>query len=108
MKILYLDLGMGAAGDMLCAALLDLLDDEQRQSVLDTLNNAGIPQVVYRLRRDEKCGITGLHLDVLVDGHEEGHDHHDQDHDVRQHPRLPLPFAEHVPGGILQEKFRLA
>lgn len=85
MKILYLDLGMGAAGDMLCAALLDLLDDEQRQSVLDTLNNAGIPQVVYRLRRDEKCGITGLHLDVLVDGHEEGHDHHDQDHDDHHH-----------------------
>lgn len=84
MKILYLDLGMGAAGDMLCAALLDLLGDEQKQKMLDDLNKAGIPQVVYKLRHDEKCGITGAHLDVLVDGREEGH-HHDHDHDDDHH-----------------------
>ena len=36
MKTLYFDCGMGAAGDMLSAALLELFDD--KQAVLDELN----------------------------------------------------------------------
>ena len=43
MKILYLDCGMGDAGDMLTAALLELFPD--KDAVLAELNGLGIPGV---------------------------------------------------------------
>ena len=43
MKTLYLDCGMGAAGDMLSAALLELVDDPA--AVLAEINALGIPHV---------------------------------------------------------------
>ena len=83
MKVLYLDCGMGAAGDMLASALLELLDDPQ--AFVHDLNALGIPDVEYTMERTEKCGIGGTHLRVRVHGEEEGahmhapHDHHDHD-----------------------------
>ena len=85
MKTLYIDCGMGAAGDMLTAALLELLPDPQ--AFVDKLNNLGIPGVTYNLEKSVKCGITGSHMRVIVDGvvegeHEHDHDHgHDHEHD---------------------------
>ncbi len=88
MRTLYLDLGMGAAGDMLSAALLELLPDPDAFTA--KLNAVGIPGVAYTREKSVKCGITGTHLTVTVDGAEEGvehahhHDHehaHDHDHD---------------------------
>ena len=50
MKTLYLDCGMGAAGDMLTAALIELLPDTD--AFVDELNRVGIPHVGGRpLRR---------------------------------------------------------
>ena len=43
MKTLYFDCAMGAAGDMLTAALLELLPD--RDSFLEELNHIGLPEV---------------------------------------------------------------
>ena len=75
MKILYLDCGMGAAGDMLTAALLELFDN--KEAVLAELNDLGIPGVQFIAEKSEKCGIGGTHMRVLVEGHEEdGHHHH--------------------------------
>ena len=45
MKALYLDCGMGAAGDMLTAALLELFPE--KESVLEELNALGIPGVRF-------------------------------------------------------------
>ena len=45
MKTLYLDCSMGAAGDMLTAALLELLDD--RDAFVRELNEIGIPDVEF-------------------------------------------------------------
>ena len=91
MKTLYFDCGMGAAGDMLTAALLELLPD--REAALLKLNAIGIPDVRYTAERSVKCGITGTHMRVTVhgveeepgeDGHEHHHDH-DHDHDHEHH-----------------------
>ena len=80
MKTLYLDCGMGAAGDMLTAALLELLPEPA--AFVEELNNIGIPRVTFRAMPSQKCGITGTHMAVLVDGADEhmlvehGHEHH--------------------------------
>lgn len=74
MKTLYIDCGMGAAGDMLTAALLELLPD--RDAFVEELNGLGIPGVHFSPEPSEKCGITGTHMRVTVHGLEEGSDHH--------------------------------
>ncbi|MBR4732066.1 MAG: nickel pincer cofactor biosynthesis protein LarC [Lachnospiraceae bacterium] len=79
MKTLYIDCGMGAAGDMLTAALLELLPD--KDGFVDELNALGIPGVKYVKEASVKCGITGTHMRVTVDGaEEESHDHDDHEH----------------------------
>lgn len=84
MKILYLDCGMGAAGDMLAGALLELLPDPD--AFVAELNGLGIPGVQFRREPAVKCGITGTHLSVTVDGaEEESRDVHSHDHEHHQH-----------------------
>ena len=87
MKVLYLDCGMGAAGDMLSAALLELLPDPD--AFVEKLNSLGIPEVEFIREKTQKCGITGTHLSVKVHGTEEssemfehGHEHsHEHGHE---------------------------
>lgn len=78
MKTLYLDCGMGAAGDMLTAALLELLPD--RAAFVEELNGLGIPGIRFATQKSVKCGITGTHMSVTVHGHEEGEDGHHPHH----------------------------
>ncbi len=69
MRTLYLDCGMGAAGDMLAAALYELLPD--RQAFVEEMNSLGIPGVVFQAEPSVKCGICGTHMRVTVNGEEE-------------------------------------
>ena len=91
MKTLYLDCGMGAAGDMLAASLIELLPDPE--AWIEKLNALAIPGVRIEKEPSVKCGITGTHLLVTVHGAEESeamfdHDHgHHHDHDHGDHPR---------------------
>lgn len=86
MKTLYLDLPMGAAGDMLSAALYELLNEEERKSFIEEINNAGIPGVRVTTENSVKCGITGTHFTVKVDGQEEeSHDAHEHSHEHHHH-----------------------
>lgn len=88
MKALYLDLGMGAAGDMLAAALYDSLSDEQKNDFIKIIKNLGIDEVVVEIKDAKKCGISGSHIDVFIDGvleeslddHEHNHDHDEHEH----------------------------
>ena len=95
MKTLYLDCSMGAAGDMLTAALLEL--HEQPEAVLDTLNRAFDGKAVLSVRKDQKCGISGSHVTVTIDGqvegeesaqaheHDSGHCHDGEHHHEHEH-----------------------
>ena len=81
MKTLYLDCGMGAAGDMLTAALVELLPNPDE--FIEKLNALSIPDVQFVKESVVKCGITGTHISVLVGGAEESegmHEHHDHQH----------------------------
>ena len=79
MKTLYLECNMGAAGDMLMAALLELHGDPE--GFLGRLNRIGLPGVIVSSERTVKCGITGTHITVNVNGQEEtSEDVHDHDH----------------------------
>ena len=79
MKTLYLDCGMGAAGDMLTAALLELLPEPDK--FVERLNGLGIPEVQFVKEEAVKCGITGTHISVKVHGEEESEDMHHHHHD---------------------------
>ena len=85
MKTIYLDLPMGAAGDMLSAALFELLDENQKEDFLKQINEAGIHGVTVSAQPSVKCGITGTHFTVLVDGEEEGEHHHEHHHEHEEH-----------------------
>ena len=78
MRTLYIDCGMGAAGDMLTAALLELIPD--KEAFLHRMNHLGIPGVVVSAEKSVKCGITGTHFSVKVHDTEEDEHIHDHTH----------------------------
>ena len=99
---MYLECAMGAAGDMLMAALLELIPD--RQAFLDKMNALQIPGVRVEAEKAVKCGVTGTHMKVTVNGQEEesldahGHDHpHDHTHD-HEHEHIHGHDHEHSHG----------
>ena len=98
MRLLYLDCAMGAAGDMLCAALLELHPDPE--GFVARFNALGIPGVELRPEKTVNGGVSGTHVHMLIHGEEEGeapaHPHHHHRHlsDVESIlDALPLPEA---------------
>lgn len=86
MRVIYFDLGMGAAGDMLAAALYDSLSDEQKKNFEKIIDTLGIEDVKVAISRSIKCGIEGTHIDVSVKGEIEGvHEHHHEEHEHHHH-----------------------
>lgn len=92
MKI-FIDCSMGAAGDMLTAALLELMPD--RDKAVAELNALNIPGIKYEASDDEKCGVKGTHVKVTYQGEEEitedvhaadqHHHHHEHNHKSDHH-----------------------
>ena len=70
MKTLYFDCSMGAAGDMLSAALLDCLD--KPEVFVNRFNSLGIHGVEMTLEEAESSGIRGCRVHIHVHGQEEG------------------------------------
>lgn len=84
MKTLYLECGMGAAGDMLTAALSELLPD--RRAFFDKMNSLGLPGVEVTAESAVSCGVTGTRVTVKVGGEEEeSHDVHSHSHGHEHH-----------------------
>ena len=108
MKTLYLDCSMGAAGDMLAGALLELLPDPD--AAVAELNAFGIPGVMYKRETLSKCGIAATHLSVTVEGNEESsfaeatedksEAHHHHDHEYHHHEHRSLADVLHVIGHL--------
>ena len=101
MKTLYFDCAMGAAGDMLMGALLELHPD--REAFLARLNRALDGRAVVSAAPDSKCGISGTHVSVVIDGHEEGEEadaqhHHDGHHHHTSVSEI-LAFLDNVEAG---------
>ena len=110
MKTLYIDCGMGAAGDMLSGALLELLPDAN--ATIKELNALGIPGVIFKRKSSVKCGMTGTEFVVKVYDEEEkaesagsdealsaehdyhAHDHHEHDH--HHHHHTSMADIEHI------------
>ena len=111
MKLLYLDCSMGAAGDMLMAALLALHPDPE--GALRRLNDALPERVRVTAAPDEKRGIRGTHVHVEIDGEEEGREdgHHHHPHtsvsEIRERI-CALSLPEAVRGDIEAVFMRLA
>lgn len=99
MKTLYLECNMGAAGDMLTAALLELHPDPQ--GFVERMNRLGLPGVVFAAQPTVKCGITGTQVSVTVGGEEEeSHDVplHTHVHETAQDEAHPGHAHDHVHG----------
>ncbi len=129
MKTLFLECNMGAAGDMLMSALIEL--HKNPDEFVEKFNHLGIPKVKLEKEQSVKCGITGTHMRVLIDGAEEqsgdihphnhGHHHnHEQDHHnpsheqdnhhnhehnhSHQHSHSSLHYIEHIVSHLPLEK----
>lgn len=113
MNTLYLQCNMGAAGDMLTAALYELLPN--REEFLHTLNHMGLPGVEFHAVPAQSCGISGTHMDVVVHGereesvdhhhhqHEHGHEHHHHHHHTTLHDVEHLIGHLNLPAPVLEQ-----
>ena len=90
---IYFDCNMGAAGDMICAALFELVPDSDK--MLQKLNGAGIPGVEYIPVKCEKNGVTGTNMVVRIHGEEEEHGHHHA-----HHHHMSLSDIEEIVNGL--------
>lgn len=70
MKNLYLECNMGVAGDMLCASLLDTLNEKDKEYIINKLNTL-LSDVTVSLKEVSKNGIRATKFDVNIkkDGH---------------------------------------
>ncbi|MBR1444137.1 MAG: nickel pincer cofactor biosynthesis protein LarC [Firmicutes bacterium] len=87
MDTIYIECKMGAAGDMLMSALLDIHDDAE--GFTERFNKLGIPKVKAVLEKGEKCGISGSHIKITINGMEEHeYGHHEHKHHEHHHTNM--------------------
>ncbi len=104
MRTLYIECNMGAAGDMLTAALLELLPEPD--AFVAQMNAAGIPGMVMARSEKASCGLRGTHISVCIDGEEEisddvpehdhGHNHHHEHEHAHGHEHHHDHHHEHA------------
>lgn len=80
MKTIYIECKMGAAGDMLMAALYELLDEPQKAAYIEQLNGLFAPDIRVEAESKTAAGICGTHMRVKIRGMEEGESVHGSGH----------------------------
>lgn len=103
MKTLYLECHMGAAGDMLMGALLELLPNPD--AFLETINSIGLPGAKIQKESSVKCGITGTHISVKIHGeeeHSEDHHHLESVHTHHTHTHEHSHTHHHIHRGMAE------
>lgn len=98
MKTLYFECNMGAAGDMIMSALLEL--HPQPDSFMEKLNGLGIPNVTFKKTTSVKCGISGTHVEVSVGGVVEDEHIHEHEHGHHHHSHSGMHEIEHIIGHL--------
>ena len=93
MRTLYFECSMGAAGDMLVAALLGLQPDAD--AAVRRLNGLGIDGVEVSVGKAERAGLAGLLVDVSVNGETEGEHEHHEHRPGHQHEHAHEHHHEH-------------
>lgn len=73
MKTLFLECNMGAAGDMLMAALWELTED--KETALECIRSIGLPHTSISFDNTVTCGISCTKAHVVIAGEEESHNH---------------------------------
>ena len=96
---------MGAAGDMLSASLLELL--ENSEDFLEKLNKVFAPDIVFEKESVSKHGVFGTHLHVVIKGEEEGEQHHHEHHHEHHHRHnTPLDIKNIVESLDISDKIK--
>lgn len=105
MKTLYIECGMGAAGDMLTAALCELLPNPD--GFIDKINAVFPENIRISRKSDTVCGIRGTHISVTVNGQEEvsqdihAHEyHHEHEHRHEAHSHTSMADIETIVGRL--------
>jgi hypothetical protein len=79
MTVLYYDCFSGISGDMHLGAMIDLGVDPK--FLIDQLGRLDLSGYELKITRDQRKGITGTKVDVVLDKNPHGHDHgHHHDH----------------------------
>ena len=82
MKTLYFDCSSGISGNMVLGALTEIIGDEA--FLINELKKLNVSGYAIEITKSVKNGITGTHVNVIVDGKDEyGHVNHLGDHDHR-------------------------
>ena len=91
---LYFQCDKGAAGDMMGAALMGLV--ENKEEMLSKLNHMGIPHVEYILEEKEKYGINGNAMTVKIHGEIEEQIHEKTEHRHHHHSHMTMEAIQHI------------
>lgn len=85
MKVLYFDCSSGISGNMTLGALLEIVGDDNY--LLDEIKKLNIDGYKIEISKKVKNGITGTHVDVILEHQHEEH-HHEHEHHHHEHRNL--------------------
>jgi uncharacterized protein (TIGR00299 family) protein len=111
-RTVWFNCSAGVAGDMLLASLVDAGADPM--AITDAWASLGVGGYAVTWERVQRCGVSALWTNLVVDDHDHDHDHdhehdheHGHDHDHDQHLHRPAgDVLELIAGSDLAQRVR--